>query len=564
MVMVVLSLGAFAETKSIYKEPKLNTVPDSTWNSISDDRLHLSWASRNKHYAINTLPLTEDVSTNTVSGWRGERVNTEAVVYSKKAHAGVQLRFAEWTKGSKPTGIKTAEANFLNYVITDDYKRCGNHDMELEPLLVPDIVFGATKDIEAMETRPVWCSIEIPRNIEAGTYQTQLELVDGCGRVVEALKLNIHVADRTLPEPKDQKFHLDLWQQPYSVSRYYGLDRWSDAHVAALRPFLRALGRAGQKVVSTIMFYEPWGDQSYDKFSAMVQSTLCKDGSWKYDYSIFDKYVNLCEECGISKQINCYSMVPWDMEFQYFDQAANSVVSKKLTTSDEEYKNIWKNFLCSFKKHLIEKGWFEKTHIAMDERAEKDMNNAYEIAKEYGFKMALAGNYHPSLIDKLEDYCLAPNQLENLKAEELQYRKDRNMITTFYTCCAELEPNIFSCSLPAEAAYLPLVAAANNLDGYLHWSWINWDNHPLTDSRFRLFGSGDTYNFYPGVRSSVRFERLTEGIQQYEKIQILLKELKGKELEKLQTLIDNCKDHSLAGEECAGKVEEMESFLNSH
>ena len=37
--------------------------------------------------------------------------------------------------------------------------------------------------------------------------------------------------------------------------------------------------------------------------------------------------------------------------------------------------------------------------------------------------------------------------------------------------------------------------------------------------------SGDTYLIYPGARSSVRFERLSEGIQDYEKIRILRKEL---------------------------------------
>ena len=43
---------------------------------------------------------------------------------------------------------------------------------------------------------------------------------------------------------------------------------------------------------------------------------------------------------------------------------------------------------------------------------------------------------------------------------------------------------------------------------------------PLRDSRFRQWPAGDTYLVYPGARSSIRFERLIEGIQDAEKIRI--------------------------------------------
>lgn len=40
-----------------------------------------------------------------------------------------------------------------------------------------------------------------------------------------------------------------------------------------------------------------------------------KDGSWDYDYSIFDRFVRLAMECGIRKQINSYSMVSVDNQY---------------------------------------------------------------------------------------------------------------------------------------------------------------------------------------------------------------------------------------------------------
>ncbi|HEY5368179.1 MAG TPA: DUF4091 domain-containing protein [Hanamia sp.] len=40
-----------------------------------------------------------------------------------------------------------------------------------------------------------------------------------------------------------------------------------------------------------------------------------------------------------------------------------------------------------------------------------------------------------------------------------------------------------------------------------------------------MWPSGDTYFVYPGGRSSIRFERLREGIQDYEKFKILRAQL---------------------------------------
>mgnify|MGYP001527923622 FL=1 len=68
-------------------------------------------------------------------------------------------------------------------------------------------------------------------------------------------------------------------------------------------------------------------------------------------------------------------------------------------------------------------------------------------------------------------------------------------------------------------------AAACGYDGMLRWSYNSWPADPVRDSRFTAWPAGDTYLVYPDARSSIRFERLREGIQDYEKIRILRSEL---------------------------------------
>ena len=64
-----------------------------------------------------------------------------------------------------------------------------------------------------------------------------------------------------------------------------------------MRPYLEALARAGQRTVSAIMFYEPWGEQTHDLFDPMVETIKKQDGSWAYNYDIFDKYVESLKNC---------------------------------------------------------------------------------------------------------------------------------------------------------------------------------------------------------------------------------------------------------------------------
>ena len=503
-VLATLALGASAQ-------PQKAAAPAASW--VSTD-IHLSAAApAPAHPTADTLLVA----------WRGERASMQALLHAPAATGSLQLRLELVGAKKGQAALPQAEAHFLERVLTDNFQYCGYHPNHLTPYTVPDRI--ATVPALALaegETRGVWCTVEVPREAPAGSYRLLLSVVDSLTqRTVAKLNLRLSVLDRTLPAPADQAFHVDFWQQPYAVARHHGVPRWSDAHFEALKPYLRLLARSGQKVISTILFYEPWGDQSYDKFDPMVRTTRKADGTWSYDYSVFDRYVELCMECGISKQISCYSMVPWDMSFRYSDEAQGREVDLKTTTSSAEYKELWTAFLRAFAAHLKEKGWFDKTCIAMDERGLPNMLDAYRVAQEAvpGMRMALAGNYHAELVDKLQDYCIAFGQ--DFTAEELARRQAAGRVSTTYTCCSNTHPNLFSNSLPAEAALLPVYCIANGFEGYLHWSWMNWDDKSLTDSRYRLFAPGDTYVVYPGPQSSVRYERFIEGVALAEKVRLL-------------------------------------------
>ena len=187
-----------------------------------------------------------------------------------------------------------------------------------------------------------------------------------------------------------------------------------------------------------------------------------------------------------------------------------------------------------FCKHLKEKKWLNITNIAMDERSPQDMKGTLEllqkVAPELG--VSLADNHKSyKQYPYIKDICLyieAP-----FDKADLDYRKQLGLNTTFYVCCGPEFPNTFTFSDPAESIYLAWYAAAMGFDGFLRWTYNSWVENPVIDSRFRTWAAGDTYLVYPGVRSSIRFERLREGIQDFEKIRILRASLSTDKLAKL-------------------------------
>ena len=89
------------------------------------------------------------------------------------------------------------------------------------------------------------------------------------------------------------------------------------------------------------------------------------------------------------------------------------------------------------------------------------------------------------------------------------------------------------------------------------------DLYPCLDARFGNWTSGDTYLVYPYNRSSIRFERMIDGIEIFEKIHLLREkgvDMKGMELlfEELHQM--NINDGSLPWRDWMERANQM---LNS-
>lgn len=529
-ILGLLVLSGCTLTKSgqnnceTYIEPTLPVTVTSDWNSVPEG-LQASVGSIDERYVKHEIP---EISASEWSGvaWKGERVSAQMVVWSKDSVSGIRGEFSDFkTSDGNVISADAAKIHFVRYVITDEFAEgCGHRKPEnYASSISPDMLDSlACFNISPNSARPIWITMDVPANAEPGIYTSTLEIfADGSKK--NTFNFQLEVLPQTLPPATEWAFHLDLWQNPYAVARMAETEPWTDAHWNALRPVMKMLADAGQKVITATLNKRPWNGQTEDAFDSMIDWTKKSDGTWTYDYTHFDNWVQFMMDLGIKDQINCYSMVPWGNILFYFDEKENTEVKVSAAPGTKEYADLWTPFLNDFVRHLREKGWADITRIAMDERAPAEMQAMLklleEVAPEFGVSLADNHKSYKLYPDQLQDLCVQPGA--TVEEADMKYRKEKGYITTWYVCCADEFPNVFTFSDPAEGAFIGWRTMAAGYDGFLRWAYNSWVKEPLIDSRFRTWPAGDTYIVYPDGRSSIRFERLREGIQDAEKIRIL-------------------------------------------
>ena len=419
-----------------------------------------------------------------VTAWRGETV------------AARVPDFAEL--GKAPDGIK------VRFGVLESVKYAPTVE-SLQRLEVYDRVEWNSDD-----DGPRVVEVSVPADAKPGVYS--------CGM------MNIRVVDRVLPPAKEWKYFLDLWQHPWAVSRYHDVKPFSKKHYAKMRPVYELLASAGQKTITTTILPEAWDHQCYDAYGTMIGRVKREDGTWQFDYSVFDEYVEFCRGCGLGPAICCYTLCPWGyvVRWQNAKGETESCVAKPGT---KEFEDYWGVFLQAFATHLKQKGWFEQTYISMDERSVEDVKLIGEFVQKHapGLRISMAGNQLPSQYGvTIDDFCMILSDKINADyLKEAAERRAKGMVTTYYVCCWPLYPNTFMSSGPGEAFWLGAYPAMIGLDGFLRWAWNSWPKDPKEDATYWAWTAGDTFLCYPDGEPSWRFMELRNGIAAAEKVRLL-------------------------------------------
>ncbi len=432
-----------------------------------------------------------------------------------------------------------------------------------------DILYqhGGSVDMDYNSVQPVWVEFDIPKDARAGTYTgTVTATADGIKKPL-TFTYTVVVQDMELPDAESFKdtFDIELWQYPYTNAEYYDVEPFSEEHYELMESSMQIYKSIGGHAITTTISEEAWNGQTYSKnevhYPSMVKWTKESDGSFTYDYTDFDKWVSYCKELGIGDKIILYSIAPWHGSFTYWDEG--ELVYEGYSAGSERYNTVWGDFLEDLIAHLEEKDWFDDAYVGIDERgfsaAAFDLIESVKNSEGKCLKTAGAMDSFISQKDlamRVTDLNVGdtaawghPEDFQKI----LDDRKAAGLRTTLYSCTGH-RPGNFSMSMPAESYWSVVNAGKMGTAGFLRWAYDAWVEDPLRDTTHSLFEPGDCFLIFPDEKdaldpqskTSVRLERMAEGIRDVNKLKIIEEEM-PELAEEIQNLYDGIRTIAVHG-----------------
>ena len=166
--------------------------------------------SKDHHYRQFATPPQAKCSDTTVTAWRGERLWPEALAVSRKDAGPIRVELSDFrdAKG-RAVAMPGSGAMLMRYVWTNDMRACGHVAPDTIPAYtVADVIDlpGTVAELPARSVRPIWCTVEMPRDIRARSLLATLSLrkADG-GKELAKIKLGIDVIHARFRRPRTMR-----------------------------------------------------------------------------------------------------------------------------------------------------------------------------------------------------------------------------------------------------------------------------------------------------------------------------------------------------------------------
>ncbi|MDW6063879.1 DUF6067 family protein [Streptomyces sp. FXJ1.4098] len=567
-VVVAASTTAIAVTGTS-TDTALDSKATTTWLTVKvadamGTRDTITWVptgsfASSAEERVPRYPMTaiqgKDTKELTLSAVRNEQISAQLAIASGEDLDNVKAVVGDLTGpgGAKLPG-DDAQVRFVKYVPVQRSKSEVDWSATIDQVSSgkevsgdrnPDVVGDpleerSSVDVPAYAAQPLWFTFHIPNKARPGAYKGTVK-VEADGRTQASYPLTIEVADASAPDSDDYSFFLDVWAQPETIAQAHGVRLWSDKHWKLIEAYSRDLASRGQKVINTTIVDNPWHhqwslgtreSQTATPYSSMVGWTW--DGkSFSFDFGRWDKYVRTARHAGLGPDIGAFSMLAFqDKEhLTYTDTRTGKTVYENVDLGGDRWREAWGAFLPAFEKHLKAKGWLENTWLSFDERPIDTMkvvkDFVHEVAPVFDDRISVAGSISTEGV--ASNLSVDWGGIDAMTKEKAAERRAAGKITTFYVYGSPAHPNTLSYSPAVESRMLPWISAQRNLDGFLRWSYNSWTRDPFNQP-VHIFTQGDEYLVYPGKdgpMSSIRWEQLKEGIEDYELIARLRKKEGG-------------------------------------
>lgn len=457
--------------------------------------------------------------------WRGERVHNQLLLTTnEEVISRLSYSVSDLKSGGNTIPASCVTLRGVDYVAGDELATdCGAQTTRHTVYLGDALTANLPSRVSRISPSLVWASIDIPSATAPGTYTGTIQVKQD-DKTAVSLPVSLLVTAHSLPAVADWQFHLDLWQFPFQLSKLCSengdkVEPFSDRYFTLMRPFYAMLADAGQKAITTYI-----KDGAFNTGETMVDWSRDDDGTYHFDYTKFDRFVEFMMGLGIDRQINCHSLAGWSNKVGYTNTATGAYNYMSLAISTAQFAKVWDTFLNDFRSHLTAKGWMERTVLYMDEVRQTDMARIVDVIRANGndWKIGLAGqDMEASVEQQLFDYSTIIGTNRHTTGHTR---------ATFYTSCSQTHPNnyVAADTEPAEMTWMAWHALARGFNGYTRWAYDYWTVTDPMNAQDATNTAGDFHMIYRTDNTaaskpvaSMRLELLRCGIQDYEKVRIL-------------------------------------------
>ncbi len=500
---------------------------------------------------------------------RGETASIQIVVKGLSEIKNMQASVGKISSGSSE--LTNATAGWVGYVRAGrSYNPPSKDIIRSASDYFPDpILTDSLFSIEQSEVQPLWITVPIARSTPPGLYTGNVTITGNVNKKNKSWSKEFYIRVYPVTLGKSPLF-ITNWSSHFNPASLSIMNKNQDVPIYS--PLYWQLIEMHAEVMASHRqnvhrIYPVWNTQY-----------AYKNGQYSFDFSRFDREAGIFDKVGALERIEgghlAWRSGAWDDPFFVEVPLPDNEETRKLKGSpnpiktdngirfvtlpieDVRAQNFLNQFLPALKEHLEQKGWLNRymQHIA-DEPTAKNAPSYCAISdyvRKYlpGVKIMDAVLTSKELAGTIDVWVPVLDVLHRDHKFYQELQKNGKEVW-FYTCVGPRGnyANRFIEQPLIQTRYLHWINYKYNLTGYLHWGLNYWENNQLNIDASRNRGrlpAGDHCIIYPGYRklySSIRFEAMRDGIDDYQLLKMVEKTNPPKAQEYANAIIQNFNEY---------------------
>ncbi len=326
------------------------------------------------------------------------------------------------------------------------------------------------------------------------------------------LETQIDIIDAVLPK---QQLIVTEWFHGDCIADYYKIPVFSETHWEYMRRQIRLGVRRGLNMILTPIFTPPLDTEpGGERTTIQLVGIEYKDGVYSFDFSKLERWVTMCQDCGIEYFEMAHLYTQWGAAHcPKIMVTENGVLKKRFGWDNdalgEDYRQFLNAFLPALTGELRRLGIGDRTIFHISDEPDEASLSQYQAAKAQvsgllaGFPVMDAMSHYRYFTDGIcETPIIATDALEPFLAGR------RPADLWVYYCCAQnyRVSNRFFGMPSARNRIIGLQLYQYQVSGFLQWGF-NFYNSQLSRRHIDPFAvtdadgafpSGDSFLVYPG------------------------------------------------------------------